>query len=324
MDLSIIIPVYNTEKYLKECLDSVLSKIKDKNNIEVILIDDGSTDHSSRIYRSYQQSNFIWFKDENHGVSHARNEGLKRATGTWVMFLDADDLLASNWNDTIKVELNSKDDIIYFFHKNPSIKVEKEDLLDNIIGLNQTFPYMTFPGARIFRRSFLRENKIFFQEDIIHGEDLLFNLEALLKTEHYHIVNKSIYWYRYNLSSSTKKFHKKIFVSDQRFQQELARICKKDTYQDFCLRNAIYTFLIRISYLETKRQYQENLGILEEEPYRTYLENASFDKKKSFGNLMVFLAKKKHYLLAIRLIQFRREIKNTFLMKKKEDILEEV
>lgn len=324
MDLSIIIPVYNTEKYLKECLDSVLLEIKKKNNIEVILIDDGSTDHSSRIYESYQQSNFICLKNENHGVSYSRNEGLKKAKGKWVMFVDADDLLSANWSSIIKEELKSSDDIIYFFHNYQGEDFKKEELLDNIVGLTQYYPYMTFPGARMFRRSFLKKNKILFHEGIINGEDLLFNLEALSKTEHYHIVGKNIYWYRYHLSSSTKKFHKKIFVSDQTFQQELVRISKKDTYKDFCLKNAIYTFLVRISFLKSKKEYQEHLWIMEEEPYQKYLENYSFNKKNSFVSIIVFLAHKKHYLLAIRLIQCRRWFKNKSLLKKHQDILEKV
>lgn len=322
MDLSIIIPVYNTEKYLKECLDSVLLEIKEQKNIEVILIDDGSTDDSSKIYKSYSQSNFKHFKNENHGVSYSRNEGLKKAKGTWVMFLDSDDLLSKNWSHVINEELNSKDDIIYFFDKKE--EVGKEKLLDNIVGLNPIYPYLTFPGARIFRRCFLEKNNILFQEEIINGEDLLFNLEALLKTNHYHIVGNSIYWYRYHLSSSTKKFHKKLFASDQKFQQELVRISNKETYQEFCLKNAIYTFMERISYLKKKKEYLENIWILEEEPYKTYLKTYQWKQKNSLVSIIVFFTQKRHYFLAISIIKIRRKLKNIFVMKRKEDRLEKV
>lgn len=321
MELSIIIPVYNTEKYLKECLDSVLLEIKNQQDIEVILIDDGSTDSSSKIYKSYQQENFKCFKNENHGVSYSRNEGLKKATGKWVMFLDADDILSTNWSNIVRKELNKKEDIIYFFHHNQEEEVRKEELMDNIVGLAHSYPYMTFPGARIFRHSFLKKNQIVFQEKIINGEDLLFNLEALLKTNRYHIVGQNIYWYRYHLSSSTKKFHKKLFVSDQTFQQELVRIYQKDSYQEFCLRNAIYTFMERISYLDTKKEYQDNLWIMEEEPYQTYLRNYQIKKKCSFVSIIVFLTKKKYYQLAILLIKMRKKI---FFIKKKEERLEKV
>lgn len=322
MDLSIIIPVYNTEKYLRECLDSVLLEIKEQKNIEVILIDDGSTDGSSKIYKSYSQSNFKYFKNENHGVSYSRNEGMKKAKGVWVMFLDSDDILSSNWWDTVKEELNSKDDIIYFFDKKE--EVGKEKLLDNIVGLDPIYPYLTFPGARIFRRRFLEKNQIIFQEEIINGEDLLFNLEALSKTNYYHITSKNIYWYRYHLSSSTKKFHKKLFASDQKFQQELVRISNNETYQEFCLKNAIYTFMERISYLKKKKEYLKNLWILEEEPYKTYLENYQWKQKNSFVSIIVFLTKKRYYYFAISFIKIRRKLKNAFLMKKKEERLEKV
>lgn len=324
MDLSIVIPVYNTEKYLKECLDSVWKEIENVSNMEVILIDDGSTDASSKIYQSYQQPNFTYYRNENHGVSYSRNEGLKKATGKWVMFLDADDVLATGFSDILKEELKSKDDIIYFFHNYQNEELTKEKLLDNIIGLTHDYPYMTFPGARIFRRSFLEKNQILFHEDIINGEDLLFNLEALCKTKHYHIVGKNLYWYRYHLTSSTKKFHQKLFLSDQTFQQELKRIYPYALYEDFCLKNAIYTFLVRISYLKDKKEYQKHLWIMEESPYQEYLKKYQVDKGFSFVSWIVFLAHKKHYLLAILLIRGRRKVKRLFLFKKKQEYLDKV
>ena len=91
--ISVVIPVYNVEKYLNECLDSCISQ--DYTNCEFICINDGSTDLSWQILKDYQQKDrrFRIFHKTNGGLSSARNEGLARAFGDWVMFLDADDRL---------------------------------------------------------------------------------------------------------------------------------------------------------------------------------------------------------------------------------------
>ena len=94
--ISIIIPVYNTEKYLHECLDSVINQtLKD---IEIICIDDGSADNSYQVLQGYadKDSRFVILQQENKGAGRARNNGLKNATGEFVAFLDSDDYYADN------------------------------------------------------------------------------------------------------------------------------------------------------------------------------------------------------------------------------------
>ena len=95
--LSIIIPIFNSEKYLCECLDSVLTC--KNNDIEVILIDDGSTDNSYNICKDYQKKDnrIVLLQQKNAGVSRARNHGLEVAKGEYIGFVDSDDLLDENW-----------------------------------------------------------------------------------------------------------------------------------------------------------------------------------------------------------------------------------
>lgn len=91
--LSIIIPVYNVEKYLCNCLDSIISN---NNNIEVILVDDGSTDSSAKICDDYSiKYKFIRsIHSKNYGVAHARNVGLRLAKGEWISWVDSDDMVS--------------------------------------------------------------------------------------------------------------------------------------------------------------------------------------------------------------------------------------
>lgn len=95
-DISIIIPVYNNEKYIDECLKSILNQKFDINRIQIILINDGSIDNSFKVMKKYESKNIIVINKENTGVSDTRNIGMKKAQGKYIMFLDSDDYLSNN------------------------------------------------------------------------------------------------------------------------------------------------------------------------------------------------------------------------------------
>ena len=116
MDLSIIIPIYNTGKFLVECLDSLNLT---QNDVEVVLVDDGSTDDSYVLANKYVSDNVKILYQSHKGVSAARNLGLSAATRKYVMFLDSDDKLTKFWNKNIEKELSSDTDIVYFLDWNP-------------------------------------------------------------------------------------------------------------------------------------------------------------------------------------------------------------
>lgn len=98
MKLSIIIPVYNTENYLKQCLDSCLNQKVSENEYEIVCIDDGSTDSSQKILNEYSEahSNLHIYKQSNQGVSNARNQGIIFSKGDWLWFVDSDDYISEN------------------------------------------------------------------------------------------------------------------------------------------------------------------------------------------------------------------------------------
>ncbi len=109
--ISVIIPVYNVELYLEECLDSIINQTIEKNNYEIIIIDDGSTDESEKIYKRYMTSfdNIKIIKKSNEGLSMARNQGLDVAVGEYIFFCDSDDYIAKNalenlYNSAIKTK----------------------------------------------------------------------------------------------------------------------------------------------------------------------------------------------------------------------------
>ena len=124
--LSVIIPVYNAEKTLKKCIDSVLRQ-KDED-IEMVLINDGSTDLSGEIVQEYKEKNpkvISYYKKKNTGVADTRNYGIKKAKGEYILFLDADDYLDINLYSLVKQYIEKNIDLIKF-------KLQREDLKGNI------------------------------------------------------------------------------------------------------------------------------------------------------------------------------------------------
>ena len=111
--VSIIIPIYNAEKYLKNCIDSVLMQTYE--NIEIILINDGSNDYSENICKSYlpKYKNIKYFYQQNKGVSIARNNGIKNASGDFIYFLDADDTIDNDFvKSSVEVANENNSDIV--------------------------------------------------------------------------------------------------------------------------------------------------------------------------------------------------------------------
>ena len=184
MKLSIIIPVYNEERFLKRCLDSVSAQAT--NGVEVIIIDDGSTDNSKNIAYGYFDDGFqIKAHLTNWGVSIARNDGLNMATGEYVTFLDSDDELAPGAIDNMldAVDRYKERPVIQYNH----LRVLDENEKPVLRHVNPRGYYDLFKRPnrwqvvwnKIYKREFLNENGIRFVPHLQFGEDEIFNLECM-------------------------------------------------------------------------------------------------------------------------------------------------
>lgn len=254
--ISLIIPVFNGSKYIDECITSILNNSDLCDRVEIIIINDGSTDNSIDILKKYSQKyDFInVFNNSNHGVSYSRNYGIKMATSEFLMFVDIDDKLSDNWFDLIIEKLNSKNDIIYF----SNVKVDgKKDLINLLVGFNNDNICIAQPFSKIFRREFLLKNNIFFNENLINGEDMIFNIEAILKTDNYIVVDDHFYYYRQVFGSATKRFDEMIFENEKNFQINLKKISKSIDLYDvikFSKTNGLFVLIDRVCYLESFSQ----------------------------------------------------------------------
>ncbi|MHC5201489.1 glycosyltransferase [Myroides sp. LJL119] len=214
--ISIVIPVYNAEKYLGACIDSVVNQSYKK--IEIILVNDGSVDGSSEICDLFanKYSNIKVIHQENQGVSLARNNGLKICSGRWVTFVDSDDYIESNFILSF-IELGLSRDCLI-------IQDIKEKKLNGVISVIKGSVYGSFKISQLedlissgdilskryvcckfYNIDVIRENNVTFKEGIKYGEDLIFFLEYLLAVKKIIISNTAHYIYRRNDSSATYK-----------------------------------------------------------------------------------------------------------------------
>lgn len=223
--VSVIIPVYNTEKYLEECLDSVIHQtLKD---IEIICINDGSTDNSLEILKKYKQkdSRIITIDQENSGAAIARNKGIKIANGEYLSFIDSDDYIdldfleklysaSNNGNCDVVTTVNVKnvDENLNQSYKN--IFINSKQL--NFIERADMFVKTGISCNKIYKNSFIKNNNIYYTEDKAASEDLYFTVFSLLLANKVNIINNTSYYYRQvnNSLSRTIKDEKNYKIID--------------------------------------------------------------------------------------------------------------
>lgn len=228
--LSVIIPAYNAERTISECLSSVCSDLRD--GVEVIVVDDGSSDGTGVACRSFEGAVRV-VRQENAGVSSARNHGILLAKGDYVMFVDADDALLPGWSDVVLRHCGREEDIVIFMEGIGGERYQVDDLVASVVGVSPRaglkpartpVKWASSPVSRIYSRRFLKTASLKFDSQIINGEDALFNLEAFLTSEKVLFVGKSIYRYRLHGHSATHTFDRKFFASNERYLISLARM----------------------------------------------------------------------------------------------------
>jgi glycosyltransferase involved in cell wall biosynthesis len=222
MQVSIIIPIYEAEKYLKRCLDSVLQQ--SYKDMEIILVDDGSLDECPAICEAYRKkdSRIKVFHIENCGQGAARNTGMESAAGKYISFVDADDVLAEGAIETLlSIAEEGKYDIVSgnYCRVNEKIKISSNCYSSgdmnkygckehkkryNLYKTSSSFGYV---WGKLYRTSFINDHKLrFYQDKKVFMEDTLFNLKAVSFNPKYYVLNKPIYYYYiYESSTSNKK-----------------------------------------------------------------------------------------------------------------------
>lgn len=215
MLFSVIIPVYNVEKYLRACLDSMLNQIF--SDWEAVCVNDGSTDSSASILAEYaaKDNRFRVVEQLNAGLSAARNTGMRNATGDYVLFLDSDDWLETDALEALARNLDGEDMVCFSGRRYleledrylPSDQLEEETYQSGMEYYNRNalqrrdFAFVCVV-LRAYKRTFLVENDLRFKEGIYH-EDNLFTPQACYYAQGVRVINDCLYDYRVRGNSIT-------------------------------------------------------------------------------------------------------------------------
>lgn len=253
MLVNIIIPVYNTEKYLKQCIDSAINQ--SFRDINIILVDDGSTDSSPEICESYAKidSRITVIHKENGGQSSARNVGIDAADGKYLYFLDSDDYISENAiEELVNVAEKENADVVFFeadsfmdFGEN-SVDANIIDRYqykrrysyksacgrEQLVSLEENGEYFVCTPLHLYKKKYLIDNNIRFTEGIIH-EDELFSSEVYIHNGLFAHCHQPLYWRRLRpnstmteISESSKIFKYKSFETIFYRQYELIKDLK--------------------------------------------------------------------------------------------------
>lgn len=273
-DVSVIIPIYNCEKYVISAIESVLKQ--PLQQVEIICIDDGSSDHSLEIVSQYaeKESRIRVIQQKNAGVSVARNKGIVLAKGEYISLLDADDIWIPNLLTDAKIEKwkNEQFDIISYKEVNSnedvtafSIPISREEKVING-GADSIWCVSSHMGACFYKREMLMRHKIRFQEDLKYGEDGLFRLCCMYFANRICIKDEVMYVYRQNPKSA---MHQRKQSAIMYYMQIVKGYMK---LQEFC--NSFNLFdkgkvkigktAVGIYYIDMAKEHFQNWGSIKE------------------------------------------------------------
>lgn len=227
--VSIIVPIYNAEKYLEECIESVINQTH--KNLQIILINDGSKDKSWELCKKLKDidNRIVIATQSNAGVSVARNKGLDLADGKWIMFVDPDDVLDKAIVEDLLTKVSPKIDIVAcgcygfdgnyrkkdsFFKGDRIFKANKDDLylqlMDATYGHGNDFvTAIGVPWGKIYRHSFIKKCNLRFDPKLRRMQDNLFNMYAFYYAREIFYLDKPLYFYRLDHITDFTKRHQK-------------------------------------------------------------------------------------------------------------------
>ena len=253
MFFSIIVPVYNVEQYLRDCLDSVVAQTY--TDYELICVNDGSTDGSQFILEEYQQKypQITIISQQNKGLSAARNAGIQAAKGNYLFFLDSDDWIESNALEVLAQKQAGEDMVCFngrrIFENDRQEQPETGISESGLSGWEYYTKYALVPRKfhfvctvlRLYRREYMLKNNLFFEEGIYH-EDNLFTPFACYYAQRVKVIPDSLYVYRIREGSITQTVH------------------LKRLFDMLIVANKLSAFFIPIEDLDKRQLYREIAG----------------------------------------------------------------
>ena len=298
MLISVIIPAYNASKTIYKTLDSLLEQTR--SDFEVLIIDDGSVDNTYDVCTAYtKEKKFRVIKQKNKGVSAARNLGINNAKGDYILFMDADDFISkSAINEIYKYLESNNSDIVFFNYyiknKNEEIPVSYSGELvkDKIITNIMKGDVRGFVWNKVFRKSFIQKNNLFFSENLKYCEDEEFLLDSIWLSDKISYLNVHLYYYVQHENSFTNQKADDFFTNS--FLPYILLIEKKPYFK------AYGKFLILKA--ARLRLYQFKTFGNSESELKKYIEDFSlslFDRDFSFREKILYLVAINNLLMRV-------------------------
>ncbi len=302
--VSIIIPAYNVQNYIKKCVESVCLQTYD--NIEIIVVDDGSTDKTGLILEGLQKndSRVKILKQNNVGVSAARNAGLRIASGEYVAFIDGDDYVSNRYIEYL-LSIIKKTKTDFSFSYNCYTQADEEQIGYDIVkkitkekAIADILSQRVIVGCwnKIYRRSFLIENNLFFSENLFYGEGLSYIIVASDEAEYVGTgLSKHYYYRRNNELSATSKFDiKKLRNGEKALYKIKKSISLKNSKlinESFSLHMALYCIgaMVRLYNNKLVKTYQDDYYHWKRE-LRKHLRTVIFSKNVSLYRKLLVLS----------------------------------
>lgn len=218
--LSIVVPCYNVENFIEKCIESLINQ-KYIENIEILLINDGSTDNTEKKIKKYLKNkhNLIYFYKKNEGLSKTRNFGIENSKGKYIMFLDGDDYLEKEFSEIVIPTIDKEFDLINISHRQVLLNKENNkaktlksfSLKKQTLNLNDFIfnSFLTSACTKIIKKEIIQSNKIYFS-DAKWYEDVNFVLKIAVKSNRIINISENLYNYVQRNNSITKTYNEKI------------------------------------------------------------------------------------------------------------------
>jgi len=296
--LSIIIPVYNVEKYLSRCLESLLAQDISINEYEIIIINDGSTDSSAEIARTYERryKNIIIYDQTKTGVGAARNTGIRNAKGRYLFFVDSDDYIKQNCLKMLLDCIDSKKlDLLRFNYESineKGIKLTKsknstknsiysENIVDGDTFLTDYLGWSCYVWLFLYKTSVIKEFKLLFNETM-YFEDIDWMVRVMKAVKRVQSIDFHVYFYFQRTGSITKSIQLKDrekTVTDKLYNLHILRMFSKTTDKEKLILwyNGMISLLV-MSILA----YVENEIPIKKKEIISFLSNNNYLPLKSF------------------------------------------
>lgn len=269
--ISVIIPIYNSEKYIKDCILSVLDQ--SYQNLEIIIVDDGSKDKSCEIVEELLHTSNINYKiihQENQGVAAARNRGIESATGSWIIAIDSDDRIHKDTFKIIMENIGEADAAMFDFEINGTDRltaIQKRDISvlsgkDAIEGFyNRKYKFIA--PASLIRKNFLLENRIEYDETCKFAEDDLYVWKVLCKANKVLYIKSPLYIYIFHDNSTMTTPNISKFMSAKEASIEVSTdFVKKSANAEHIKEEFLYRHYLGILHAAAKVHSQKEFSLL--------------------------------------------------------------